>query len=223
MTTTLEIALAFGLLGGALTIASNLMKRMVPLRCFAMGANAMFIVQGVVDRNWIIAGLHGTLFAINGFRLGTLWRTLVELDRAHAELPVKDWLLPYMKKRSYKAGHVLCRKGDDANALYYLRRGRVIASDYARQTFGAGTVFGEIGVFAKDHKRAATLVCETDCVVHEMTAEQVHTLYLQNPRLGFFFMRLIVERLLREIRRGGLEARERRGDPSAPWSPRPSF
>lgn len=201
LTPQLWIALGFGLFGGALTLTSNLMKRMVPLRCFAMGANAMFIVQGVVERNWVIAGLHATLFLVNAFRLGTLWLTLIELERAHAELPVKDWLLPYMKRRVCKAGTVLFERGEEANELFYLRRGRVIAPDYPDRAIEAGTVFGEIGIFAKDHKRSVTLACETDCVLHTMTSEQVHTLYLQNPKLGFYLIRLIVERLLAEIQR----------------------
>jgi hypothetical protein len=34
-----------------------------------------------------------------------------------------------------------------------------------------------------------------------MTDEMMYHLYYQNPKLGFFFMRLIVERLLRDVRR----------------------
>jgi hypothetical protein len=34
-----------------------------------------------------------------------------------------------------------------------------------------------------------------------MTDEQMYRLYYQNPKLGFFFMRLIVERLLRDVKR----------------------
>jgi len=208
LSTQFEVALAFGLVGGVLTLASNLMKRMVPLRCFAMGANVMFIVQGTVDRNWVIAGLHGTLFAVNAFRLGSLWRTLADLERAHAEVPVKDWLLPYMKRRSFKAGTVIFSEGDDADELYYLRRGRVVAPGFDREAILPGTVFGEIGIFARDHKRPVTLVCETDCLMHTMTDEQVHTLYLQNPSIGFYLIRLIVERLLQELRRAAPKSTE---------------
>jgi hypothetical protein len=34
-----------------------------------------------------------------------------------------------------------------------------------------------------------------------MTDAQIYRLYYQNPKLGFFFMRLIVERLLRDVKR----------------------
>lgn len=201
MTPHLELALLFGALGALLTLTSNLMKRMVPLRCFAMGANAMFFVQALVDRNWILAGLHTVLFAANAFRLGTLWQTLRVLERARADAPVRDVLLPYMKRKRYKAGTVLFRRGDDAKELYYLRSGRVVAPELGHSVFEPGRLFGEVGIFAKDHKRPATLVCETDCVMHTMTDEAVHTLYVQNPHIAFYMVRLVVEHLLDEIRR----------------------
>jgi hypothetical protein len=35
-----------------------------------------------------------------------------------------------------------------------------------------------------------------------MSDEMIYRLYYQNPKLGFYFMRLTVERLLRDARRG---------------------
>jgi hypothetical protein len=37
-----------------------------------------------------------------------------------------------------------------------------------------------------------------------MTDEQIYRLYFQKPKLGFF-MRLIVERLLRDVKRGAIK------------------
>lgn len=34
-----------------------------------------------------------------------------------------------------------------------------------------------------------------------MTDEQIYRLYYQNPKLGFYFIQLIVERLLRDLQR----------------------
>ena len=50
-----------------------------------------------------------------------------------------------------------------------------------------------------------TVVCDTDCELYQMTDAQIYRLYYQNPKLGFFFMRLIVERLLRDVKRGAIE------------------
>ncbi|MBH0180963.1 MAG: hypothetical protein HP490_04600 [Nitrospira sp.] len=50
-----------------------------------------------------------------------------------------------------------------------------------------------------------TVICETDCELYKMTDEMIYHLYYQNPKLGFFFMRLIVERLLSDAQRGANE------------------
>jgi hypothetical protein len=34
-----------------------------------------------------------------------------------------------------------------------------------------------------------------------MTGEMIFQLYYQNPRLGFYFMRLVVARLLKDVKR----------------------
>ena len=52
-----------------------------------------------------------------------------------------------------------------------------------------------------------TVVCDTDCELYQMTDAQIYRLYYQNPKLGFFFMRLIVERLLRDVKRNAIEQR----------------
>ncbi len=63
----------------------------------------------------------------------------------------------------------------------------------------------EIGLFSPEKVRTLTVVCDTDCELYQMTDEQMYRLYYQNPKLGFFFMRLIVERLLRDVKRGMIE------------------
>lgn len=44
-------------------------------------------------------------------------------------------------------------------------------------------------------------MCETDGELYEMTDEMIFQLYYQHPKLGFFIMRLLAERLLRDVRR----------------------
>ena len=56
---------------------------------------------------------------------------------------------------------------------------------------GAGELIGEIGLFSPDRKRTQTVVCETDGELYEMTDEMMFQLYYQNPKLGFYFMRLV--------------------------------
>ncbi len=200
MTITAEIAYLFAGLGGALTLASNLMKRMVPLRLLAACANGLFLVGAVVQHDWVNGLLQATLLFVNAYRLWDLQRLLRALESASADSPVKDWLLPYMKKKSFKAGEVLFRKGDTAHHMIYIRKGTVRLEELD-VTMGAGSLIGEIGLFTEDRKRTATVVCETACLCYTMTDEAIYLLYFQNPKLGFYLIRLIVQRLLQDLQR----------------------
>ena len=201
MTTAYEIALAFGAVGALLMLLSNLMKRMVALRVFAMGANSLFIVQATLEHNWIFFALQSSLLAINAYRLWTLWKLVRSLEEAKADHHIKDWLLPQMKKKKFPAGTVLFKKGDDADTLYYIRSGRVRSPELGDATLGPGNLVGEIGVFAQEHKRSVTCICDTDCVLDTMTDEALYLLYLQNPRIGFYLIRLIAQQLATELKR----------------------
>jgi CRP/FNR family cyclic AMP-dependent transcriptional regulator len=198
MQTQFEIALLFGAIGAVLTVTSNLMKRMVPLRILALSANSFFIVHAGLQYDWINVGLQVALLAVNAYRLWDLRRLLVALEQANADTPLRDWLLPHMKKKSFAAETVLFKKGDTAHELIYIRSGTVRIPEIDR-SLGPGDLVGEIGLFSEDRKRTATVVCETDCVCYTMTDEAIYLLYFQNPKLGFYLIRLIVQRLLRDL------------------------
>jgi CRP/FNR family cyclic AMP-dependent transcriptional regulator len=194
LTTQFEIALACGAIGALLMVLSNLMKRMIALRVFATGANVFFFVQFLIERNWILIALQVTLFSINLWRLWTLRQLLRSLEAANADTSIKEWLLPQMRKRKFKAGTVLFRMGEPANELFYIRSGTVTAPDLG-QSLGAGNLLGEIGMFSEDHLRAATCICETDVVAYTMTDEAAYVLYVSNPQIGFYLIRLIIQQL----------------------------
>lgn len=200
MSISVEVAYLFAGLAGVLTLASNLMKGMVPLRLLAAAANAFFLVGAVFQNDWINGSLQLALLLINAYRLWDLQRLLRALASANADSPVKDWLLPYMKKKSYKAGEILFAKGDMAHHMTYIRRGTVRLTELDA-TMGAGSLIGEIGLFTEDRRRTATVVCETACLCYTMTDEAIYLLYFQNPKLGFYLIRLIVQRLLQDLQR----------------------
>ena len=200
MTTEFEIALLFGAIGALLMVLSNLMKRMVALRAFALGANSFFIIQFLIERNWILVVLQTALLSINVYRLWSLRQLLLSLEKANADTSVRDWLLPQMKKKRYKAGTVLFREGDPATELYYIHSGTVVSPQF-EGSLGVGHVFGEIGLFSKEHTRSATVICQTDCVCYTMSDEAVYLLYIQNPQIGFYLIRLVIEQLGSELRR----------------------
>ncbi len=198
LTTQFELSLAFGAIGGLLMILSNLMKRMVALRVFAVGANLFFILHFAVERNWLLAILQASLMAINAWRLWTLRGLLRSLEAANADTPIRDWLLPQMKKRKFAAGTTLFRIGEPANELYYIQSGTIVAPEIGAE-LGPGSVIGEIGMFSAEHVRAATVVCQTDVVAYTMTDEAAYVLYVSNPQIGFFLIRLIIQQMRSQI------------------------
>ena len=195
-----QITLAMGALGAVLTVASNLMQRMVPLRIFSVVANLAFAGAGVLAHDRVAIVLQLSLFAINAYRLWDLKRLLVAMEAANTETPLQNWLLPYMKKKRFKAGTTLFSMGDAAHEMIYVSTGTVRIVEFG-QVLGAGNLIGEIGLFTEDRKRTATIVCETACVCYTMTDEAIYLLYFQNPQLGFVLIRLIVQRLVQDLRR----------------------
>jgi CRP-like cAMP-binding protein len=63
-----------------------------------------------------------------------------------------------------------------------------------------GAVVGEIGVFASDAKRTATVMCRTDCRIYELRKNRAKQLFLQDRKFGFAMMRLVIDRLLENNR-----------------------
>jgi len=130
-------------------------------------------------------------------------RLTKEIARATQESPVSQWLLPHMTRRKFTAGEVLFRKGDPADQVVYIASGEVKIQEHD-QVLRPGELLGEIGIFSPERARTQTIVCETDGDLYYMNDDMIYRLYYQNPKLGFFFMRLIVERLLRDIRRASI-------------------
>lgn len=200
MNFTLDAGTVLGTLGVAFTFASFVMERMLPLRVLALVSNVCFIGYGIAE--WLLpeVALNAILLPVNARRLWEIKKLSKEIARATQESPISEWLLPHMDHRSFKQGEVLFRKGDFADKLIYVATGelRLVEID---QPIGPGELAGEIGLFSPEKKRTQTLVCETDGELYEMTDEMIFQLYYQHPKLGFFIMRLVAERLLRDVRR----------------------
>jgi CRP/FNR family cyclic AMP-dependent transcriptional regulator len=200
MNFTVDAGTVFVGLGVASTGASFMMKRMLPLRVLALASNFCFIGYGFA------AGVLGTimvnavLLPINAKRLWEIKKLSKEIARVTQESPISEWLLPHMRRRSFKQGEVLFRKGDAADKLIYVAEGRLRLTEIG-VLIGAGELIGEIGLFSPEKKRTQTVLCETDGDLYEMTDEMIFQLYYQHPKLGFFILRLVAERLLNDVRR----------------------
>lgn len=208
-----DIITAIGFLGGVFYLASHSRKDMVSLRVLSLTSNVLFIIFGVLHAHLEIGELiampdfllNVILLPVNAKRLAEIIRLTKQIEQATVESPVSEWLLPHMHLSTHKAGEVLFRKGDPAKEIIYVADGRLTLPDIDHH-IGPGELIGEIGLFSPEKVRTMTVVCETDCELYKMTDEMMHRLYYQNPKLGFFFMRLIVERLLRDVKRGAIKS-----------------
>jgi len=189
----------FGALAVALCVASFAVKSMATLRWLALAANVCFMLYGYMESVALSLAFNAILLPVNAHRLWEIRRTSAEIARAGVDSPASKWLLPQMTRRSFKAGDVLFRRGEAADEIFYVAAGTVRIVEAGR-TLGPGELIGEIGLFSPEHRRTQSAVCETDCELYRMNGEQIYRLYYQNPKLGFYFMRLVAERLLRDSR-----------------------
>jgi len=197
---TMDLGNVLGMLGVFFCLASFAMKNMLSLRVLALAGNVFFIGYGYVESLLPSIALNAILLPLNVARLWEIIRLSKEIARATRDSPVSEWLLPHMRSRLFKAGEVLFRKGDAADNLIYVASGELKLEEIGRK-IGPGELIGEIGLFSPEKMRTQTLVCETDGEIYHMTDKMVFRLYYQNPKLGFYLMRLVTERLLRDVQR----------------------
>ncbi|HEY2135517.1 MAG TPA: cyclic nucleotide-binding domain-containing protein, partial [Xanthobacteraceae bacterium] len=151
----------------------------------------------------IYSAMHGTYptFALNAILLPlNAWRlhAMVRLTRAigaatEGDMNV-DWLMPYTRPKNFKAGQILMRRGDYATAAYYVVSGEVEVVEIG-QSFGKGTLLGEIGLFTRDGRRTMSVRCKTDVETAAIDYDRFKELYFQNPQFGFRLLHLVVARM----------------------------
>lgn len=184
-----------GYAASAAVLATFCMSTMIPLRVLALVSNVLFMSYGYLDHLYPVFILHALLFPVNALRLVQIQRLVRDMREAHrADLSIQS-LLPYMTRRKFAAGETLVRKGEKADRLYYLVDGELEVADI-NKVLKSGEVVGEIGVFAPNQKRTATIVCRTDCSLLELTESKAKQLYFQDRSFGFAVLQLIISRLL---------------------------
>lgn len=108
---------------------------------------------------------------------------------------VLDWLLPHVTHRQLAKGELIFRKGDPGREMYYLQRGNVHLEEIDVE-MRPGEIFGEIGVFAPDHRRTCSARCITDVDLFCLDSEQVKSMYYLNPQFALHVVTLLARRLM---------------------------
>ena len=191
---------ALGWIAAVLTLTTFSMRTMIPLRLVAISSNAFFIAYGALSGFFPVLALHCVLLPFNIYRTYEMLRLTRQVKAAaDGDLSV-EWLKPFMVSERCRAGRTLFSQGDWADKLYLLVSGRIRLPEID-ETMESGALFGEIAFFAPEKTRTLTALCETDCELLSLNESQLKQLYYQNPRFGFFLIRLVAARLLADSRR----------------------
>lgn len=200
-----------GWFAAVLVFSSFFMKTMIPLRIVAITSNVAFIAYallgleyGIFGRVYPILVLHASLLPLNVLRLRQITRLIDAVNKA-SRSDTFEYLIPYMRSERHSKGETLFSKGDDADKLYVVEEGSVYLPEPGKR-LSRGAVFGEVGLFAPQSVRSLTAVCEEDCKLHAITKDKVLELYYQNPRFGFFLIRLVAA-LVQETNVSGMTSR----------------
>src|SRR5439155_15616447 len=179
-----------------LVFSSFFMKTMIPLRMVAITSNAAFVTYallglkyGIFGRVYPILVLHSSLLPLNVLRLRQIKR-LINAMNAAGKSETFEYLIPYMRNEMHPKGELLFSKGDAADKLYVIEEGSVFFPELGKR-LSEGAVFGEVGLFAPQSVRSLSAVCDDDCGLYTITKDKVLELYYQNPRFGFFLIRMV--------------------------------
>ena len=189
-----------GYLASLLVFATFCMRTMMPLRTVAIGSNICFMVYGFLGHIYPVFFLHLLLLPMNGWRTFELvrLRRRIETD-AKTGLPIERFR-PFMSRARFDAGHIVFRRGDQADRLYFIVQGELIVEEI-EHVLRPGELFGEIALFSADRQRTQTIRCRTDVELLWLTEQHITHLCYDNPEVSLHFLRLITNRLVSNQKR----------------------
>ena len=184
-----------GYTASLLVFVTFYMRTMIPLRIVGIASNVAFMTYGFGGHLYPVLILHAILLPLNCVRLFQMKAMITRVRDAAQGDQSMEWLIPFMRRRTWKSGEVLFRKDDAARELYLMLSGSIRLVDVG-VTIGPGSVLGEIGVFAPSGRRMDTAICETEAELGVIDNDRVLQLYYQNPTFGLYLIKLVIQRLL---------------------------
>jgi CRP/FNR family cyclic AMP-dependent transcriptional regulator len=196
----IRVAEFSGYFAALLVFLTFYMKTMIPLRIVGICSNCAFITYGYLGGLYPVLILHVILLPLNGLRLREMLRLTKQVREAARSDLRMDWLKPFTSTRRISAGDILFRKGEAANALYFIVSGRYRLTELGIDIL-PGQLVGELALLAPEQSRTQTVECTENGEILEITYDQVRQLYYQNPQFGFYFLQLCTRRLFQSFAR----------------------
>ena len=213
------MANVLGALGGICYIASISMRTIIPLRIAGIASVLFFLLSGIFARAFPAIFLYAMLLPLNSFRLYQLLELIKKVRSAASGDLSMDWLEPFMTRRKYKKGDVVFHRGEVADEMFLAAKGRfrVVELDLELRP---GHIFGEMGLLTSGFQRTQSVECIESGHLLTISYDEVRELYFENPEFGFYFLRLVGERLLQNLKRAeDMLAAERQKNATASGAP----
>jgi hypothetical protein len=189
-----------GVIGAIFYITSMSMKTVIPLRIAAIASALFFLCSGIFA-HWLPAIiLYAVLLPLNSFRLYQMMDLIRKVRSATGDDTSMEWLHSFMTSRSYHKGDVIFHKGDVAFEMFLAVTGKYRVPELNLE-IGPAHVFGEMGLVTSGYHRTQTVECVESGRVLTIRYDEVRELYFQNPEFGFYFLRLICNRMLQNLAR----------------------
>jgi CRP-like cAMP-binding protein len=194
------LANVLGALGGLCYIASISMKTVIPLRIAGIASAFFFLCSGILLRSFPAIFLYAMLLPLNSYRLFQMMDLIKKVRAAVSSDLSMDWLEPFMTKRKYKKGEMVFRKGDVADQMFLAAKGKYRVSELDLE-LRPGHIFGEMGLLTSGFQRTQSVECIEGGHLLTIGYDEVRELYFENPEFGFYFLRLVGQRLLQNLKR----------------------
>ncbi len=198
--TFVTLANVLGLVGGVFYVASVSMKTVIPLRMAAIASALFFLGYGIFSASLPTIFLYGMLLPLNTFRLYQIQELIKKVRTAAGGDLSMDWLEPFMRRRNYRKGAVVFHKGDAADEMLLVVKGKYLVQELNIEIL-PGQIVGEMGFLTADNRRTQSVVCIQPGHVLTITYDKVRELYFENPDFGFHFLQLTSQRLLQNVAR----------------------
>lgn len=122
-----------------------------------------------------------------------------------AGLQITHRLEPYVQRIEAADHQYLLHEGADVEGIFFVEEGQVIAKSHAEdgrevifRRMEAGSVFGEIGVYAST-KATADVVVDQFAILLLLPAEKLHLMEREDPQLAFAIHRIIAQNLAEKL------------------------